>query len=125
MTEYDYASVLNTIRSAFPYIAQFYLRDTGAVIILASASQLDIPDGLVRERLEVPAIRANLDMVKQLSKQMGVSNESFIKGLYYSNEAVEQQLVKIAGTVKAINTDDLPILEFNTLRNRYSKFRKD
>ncbi|UCD56649.1 MAG: hypothetical protein JSV16_12570, partial [Candidatus Hydrogenedentota bacterium] len=124
MTEYDYATILATIQSVFSHIAQFYLKNTGAVIILASECEIKVPEDFISQRLRHPAIRSNFEFMKSFSKQTGLSSENFILNQYYSNQAVEQQLRKWVGEVDSINTDDLPVLEFNTLRNKYAKFRK-
>lgn len=119
MTEADYRMTLATIRSSFPFVYEFdMLRLTGLdefqeFLVLGADRELDIEEIVARQRFSVgigdsPHREKLLKMLRRIDRT-------------YSRDAPEIDSW-IAG-VERVNTDDLPLLEFHTLRNRFRKFK--
>ncbi|ANM28905.1 hypothetical protein ABI59_03725 [Acidobacteria bacterium Mor1] len=120
LTDEDYGIALNTIRSVFPYVYEFdmtpitKLEQFQELVIIASAEPLDVPALLERNAQRFAAAGEEGQFELQLTQT--------VKGLISRDDA---QIAADIASVDTINRDDLPILEFHTLRNRFRKFRLD
>lgn len=121
MSDYDYGVMIKTIESVFPHITEFDVRSD--IIILASEYKINIPDDIVLERLNNPVISRELDQIRRIEGRTDLSNYEFIVDIHYSGD-IDKYILDNVGDIEEIHTDDLPILEITTLRNRYDKFRK-
>jgi spermidine synthase len=128
MNEYDYKIALNTMRSVFPYLYEFDLG--GDRIVLASEKDYNIYEDINRYRLSDYYVDNDFTtMIQESEKAYYFSNENydpyernhdFITS-YYSMGP--QDIDNYISGVTLVNTDDLPVLEFSTMRNKYTKFR--
>ena len=118
MKGYDFGVIIETIKSVFPNIKAFDYR--GVMIILASHHQIDIAEDLNLTHLEDSEVIKELGIVKELDGEENMDLPAFIKKHHFSEieEFVQDQI----GEVNQLNTDDLPILEYSTLKNLYRKF---
>ena len=118
MKGYDFGVIIETIKSVFPNIKAFDYR--GVMIILASHHQIDIAEDLNQTHLEDSEVIKELGIVKELDGEENMDLPAFIKKHHFSEieEFVQDQI----GEVNQLNTDDLPILEYSTLKNLYRKF---
>ena len=121
VVERDYKVVINTIKQVFPYAYEFDMsKVTGSgyydsFLIVASKKPIDII-----ERLEQRKIRQQGEPEEYhsyLKSIIGIVERTFSK----DNDAIEAYI----SDVDKINADDLPILEFHALKNRFRKFRKE
>lgn len=121
MTEQDYRTALNTIRLSFPYLYEFdMLEVTGLeafreLLVLASTRPLD-----PRRITEPPAVELgsfSSDRSAYLAQMSLLSRRTFKRG--------HVELAGYLAGTPPINTDDLPVLEFHTLRNRFRKFHAE
>ncbi|MBW2972717.1 fused MFS/spermidine synthase [Candidatus Woesearchaeota archaeon] len=136
MVDYDYRIALNTLRSVFPYLYEFDLG--GDVIVLASEEPIDIYEDMNRFRLSDSYVDTDITLIIENSDKAYEflynsygeyidydpyeRNYDFLVS-YYTKGPVE--ISKYVEGVSLINTDDHPVLEFATMRNKYGKFRTD
>lgn len=119
--ERNYKILLNTIKDIFPYIYEFEMSEI-------------VPDAYYKSFL-ILACKKPIDINKRIEQRRGQYDDesdqyhSYIKSFIdltqrsfsRDNEALEEYIAN----VKELNTDDLPLLEFHSLKNRFRKFRKD
>jgi len=118
MSDFDYAVMVNTLKSVFPHYEQFNFRRN--ILFLASNHEIDVPDDLVLSHTEAKSVRSELDFARKLTEEEDLDIPEFIQSHYYPE--VEEYLESLAQGITLINTDDLPILEYTTLRNTNHKF---
>jgi spermidine synthase len=121
VTEWGYKVALKTMKDIFPYIYEFdmsqIVRDTyyRSFLIIASKKPIDIKERL-KERIRQMESEPNKYQY-DFKPFIGLIEKTF----HRNNEALENYIAD----VEVLNTDDLPILEFHALKNRFKKFRKD
>lgn len=131
MDEHDYMIAIKTIHSVFPYIYEFDLG--GDKIVLASAKNYDINRDLNKSRLSSKKVDEDFNRTIKCSGREyrftydnydhydpGKRNYDFLVSYYRRGPADIDKYIK---DVNEINTDDLPVLEFSTERDKYPKFR--
>jgi spermidine synthase len=120
MSPTDYRMALNTIKQVFPFVYEFDMQritgldDFREYVVIGSQRELNIEErvGSLRFQLAL-ADDANRDyMLEMLDEIQRTASRS--------NAEIDRFIVGM----DQINTDDLPILEFHTLRNRFRKFRE-
>lgn len=118
MSEKDYKVALNTLVSVFPYIYEFKggAVEGGDTIIIASENPIDVLNSIHKERFESDPIKEDF---RKITKD-NLSLEEIFRNQYLRGN---DELIKFISDVQIINSDDLPFLEFSTLRNKYNKFR--
>jgi spermidine synthase len=121
MSDFDYAIMVNTLNSVFPHYVQFDFRRN--MIFLASNHQIVVPDDLVISHTEALEVKSELYLAKILAGEKSLELHEFIQSHYYPE--VEEYLDSHARGITLVNTDDLPILEFTTLRNTNYKFLQE
>ena len=121
MSDLDYAIIVNTLKSVFPHFAQFDFRLS--MVFLASNHQIDIPGDFVSSHLESEEVRREMYLVRGFTGEERVDIPEFLLSHYYPN--VEEYIENNVGDITLLNTDNLPILEFTTLRNSNSKFMRE
>ncbi len=121
VTERYYKILLNTIKHIFPYIYEFDMSVIApddyykSFLIVACKKPIDINKRIEQQRVQYDD---ESDQFQSYIKSLiDLTQKSFNR----DNEALEEYI----GNVKELNTDDLPILEFHALKNRFRKFRKD
>jgi len=134
MNDFDYLIAVNTLDSVFPYLYEFELG--GDMVILASMEPIDINQSINRFRISQDYVDFDFElMIRESQYAWDVlfdeygdyrdydpyeRNHWFLMQ-YYSRSPDE--LEKEIEGIGIINTDDWPVLEFATLRNKYPKFR--
>ncbi len=128
MDEHSYLIAIKTLRSVFPYLYEFDLG--GDRIVLASAKEYNVYKDLNKSRLAFKKIDDDFNRTIKYSGKAdhfiydshnpGRRNYDFIVSYYRKGPEVIDKYVK---DISEINTDDLPVLEFSTTRDRYPKFR--
>jgi spermidine synthase len=128
MSEQDYKIALNTLHSVFPYLYEFNLG--GDIIVLASETKIDIYGAIDRNRLAQPAVDSDFTTMIGVSEKTAEFSEedydpyernyNFLVSYYYKGPSDIEEYIK---GVDMINSDDKPILEFSTLRDKYPRFR--
>ncbi|MBN1544174.1 fused MFS/spermidine synthase [Candidatus Woesearchaeota archaeon] len=133
MNEFDYRIALNTMRTVFPYLYEFNLG--GDVIVIASGKRLDIYEDINRHRISYLDVDDDFTAM-MMDSEKGYDflydeygdfvdydpyerNYAFLVS-YYTRGAEDIDIY--IGGLDLVNSDDLPILEFATLRNKYDKF---
>lgn len=121
VTEWGYKVALHTMKDIFPYIYEFdmskivpdsYYR---SFLILASKKPFDI-----KQRL-----RQRLSKMESKPEKYHSDFRSLIGLIEKTRNRNNKDLEEYIADVEDFNTDDLPILEFHALKNRFKKFRKD
>ncbi len=131
MDEHDYMIAIKTLRSVFPYVYEFDLG--GDKIVLASTKDYDIYRDLNKSRLSSRKVDEDFNTtIKYSGKEYrftydnydhydpGKRNYDFLVSYYRRGPA---EIDKYVQDVNEINTDNLPVLEFSTERDKYPKFR--
>ncbi len=119
LTDDDYRIALNTLGRVFPYLYEFdmlgatELSTFRELVIVASMQPIDVPATLERRRTELLA-RGD-DYGEFAVPLLDVIEPLYVRG----NEEIRREI----GAVELVNTDDRPLLEFRTLRNRFRKFQ--
>lgn len=119
--ERDYKIFLNTIKDIFPYAYEFDMSKIAgegyyqSFLIVASKKPIDI-DKVLQQRKNRRESEPE-GYYAYLLKLIPVVEKTFNR----NNEALETYI----SDVNVLNTDDLPVLEFNALRSRFRKFRED
>ena len=119
MSEYDYAVILKTISSVFTYIISFEF--SGAQIFLASDHKISLRTDLYSAHFDDKAVFEEWEFVRMLETERLLDIDSFL--MEHNFPETEIYIEAGFGDDIQINTDDLPILEYTTRRNTYSKFR--
>jgi len=133
MNEFDYRIALNTMRTVFPYLYEFDLG--GDVIVIASEERLDIYEDINRHRISYPDVDDDFTiMIGESEKAYDFLYDEY--GSYVDYDPYERNYAFLVsfytkgpddidsyiGGLDLVNSDDHPILEFATLRNKYEKF---
>jgi spermidine synthase len=128
MNEEDYKIALKTLGTVFPYLYEFDL--SGDRIILASMKKIDVLNGIKKERLGEALVDADFTKMIANSEKKETFNTTdynpyernykFFTSYYSKGPAAIKKYIE--GT-ETINTDDMPVLEFSTMRNKYPRFR--
>jgi spermidine synthase len=128
MTDYDYKIALNTLHSVFPYIYEFDLG--GDVIVLASMENFSVEEKINKFRLSTKYVDEDIGYIIKSSDQLDIysqedydpyeRNYDFIMSYY---TGTPEEIAEYIKNIDIVNTDDLPVLEFSTLRNKYPKFQ--
>ena len=122
MSEEDYKIILNTILSIFEYVYEFDIGNE--VILVISNDPIDPAD--TEKKLKSGYFNANDEAIKEDLNRLGIQiNESENPQMkmadalirYYKRD--HNELREYVKDTNKINTDDKPILEFNTLYNLY------
>ena len=121
VTEWGYKVALHTMKDIFPCIYEFdmskivpdsYYR---SFLILASKKPFDIEQRL----------RQRISKMESEPEKYHSDLRSLIGLIEKTRHRNNEDLEKYIADVEHLNTDDLPILEFHALKNRFKKFRKD
>jgi len=118
MTGYDYGVIIQTLKSVFPNISGFNYR--GVMIVLASRHKIDVVKDLNISHLEDIEVWRELEFALQLDNEEEFDLPAFIQKHHIP--VVENFIQEQVSEITQINTDDLPILEYSTLKNTYGKF---
>jgi len=119
MTEPDYKTALNTVKQVFPYVYEFDMqRITGLdsfheMILIGTDHEISVAEQVALRRFE-------LALSDHPSREHLLQNLDLIEATYVRGTAEVEEL--LAG-FEQVNTDDLPILEFRTLKNRFRKYQ--
>ena len=120
ISELDYKIIINTIKSIFPYVNEFDIsKITGeryyqSFMIFATKNPVDI-EKVLKERKD--ALQEQNPYHQFLAPALRVVGSAYNR----NNEAMEQYITD----TNIINSDDLPILEFHGLKDRFRKFREN
>jgi spermidine synthase len=121
VAERDYKTALNTIKHIFPYAYEFDMAKitndeyNKSFLIMASQEPIDINKRLQQRKSQCQSDPNEYH--SYLQPIIEITQESFSR----DNEALEA----LIADVHQLNTDDLPVLEFHALRDRFRKFRKE
>ncbi|MGE5233978.1 MAG: fused MFS/spermidine synthase [Acidobacteriota bacterium] len=113
LEEEDFAIGLRTLRSVFPHVAVW---SNGSDAIVLAAEQPFVADpAALQEKLAAAGIRRDL-------AALGVRQETVdgLEGWLQHPQFPEAVVARLADSVSAINTDNLPLLEFRTARNLFA-----
>jgi spermidine synthase len=129
MNDADYRIALKTLSTVFPYLYEFDFAG-GDKIALASMHKVDVLEDIKKERLAEERVDADFTkmiMYSQNKEQFNMTqynpyerNYNFITSYYSKGPAEIKKYIK---GVDVVNTDDKPVLEFSTMRNKYPRFR--
>jgi spermidine synthase len=114
MEQEDLELILNTIRQRFTRVG-FWVFGNGDVLILASHTHFLLNKEYVSKLIAVPAIANDLNRVLD-----SVDPDSFFHFLS-SPAAVMDASDEYVDKIQRVNTDNLPYLEFKTVRNIFNK----
>jgi spermidine synthase len=116
MEKEDFELILNTMRERFRYVAYwiYFKRD---VLILATHEPPRLNREYVSELLGVPEVADDLKRVLER-----VDPDSFFNSLLGSVAAIDVN-DEYLDKIERVNTDNLPYLEFKTVRNVFNNFR--
>ncbi|HEV7672711.1 MAG TPA: fused MFS/spermidine synthase [Thermoanaerobaculia bacterium] len=110
MQKPDFQITLRTIRSVFPNLMFWAV---GADIALVASDQPLVADETkARARLAYPGVLADL-------REIEMPPDELLTKLSHPDIPLDQ-LARFIGQAESENTDDLPVLEFNTARNLYT-----
>jgi spermidine synthase len=121
MSDFDYAVMINTLNAVFPHLEQFHFYRN--IIFLASNHKINVPDDLVLSHTENQQVATEIILIRHLTGESDLDIPEFFQQHHDTNAL--QSIQSKPGGIKLINTDDLPLLEFSTLRNAYQKFRQE
>ena len=121
MSEGDYRIALKTIRQSFPYLYEFdmfrltELEEFREIVVLAASEPIDVLSTAQTRRFDLAIgtsetsehLLQMLDLIEEVYRQGPAEIDALIEG------------------TRRVNSDDLPILEFRTLRNRFRKFKSE
>ncbi len=124
MSEKDYQLFINTVLSVFPYAYEFNLgadKDSrGDVVVVATATPLSVMETLQKNLNTIPeGVKKEL---ADLQWEEYNTTKTFMTALY---TRTNEELHEYVQNITLVNTDNLPVLEFTTLKNRYKKFREE
>jgi len=108
MSRRDFGSILKTFHESFPHVA-VWMGVPGDIILLGSRQPLTLDWNRLNERLAVPSVAADLDVV-------GVDGTVAFLASYLGEERTLEQLSDAAGPIV---TDDNLLLEFSMPRNLF------
>ncbi len=117
----DYQIALNTLRQEFPYLYEFDMVELNRVeafrelVIVASTTPVDIEGRFGTRRFDLAL--SDGPSRDYMLEMLGHAEISYQRGHESTAETADRALT--------INTDDLPILEFRTLRNRFRRFKAE
>lgn len=129
MDNQTYLIALNTMRSVFPYLYEFQLGEDR--IVLASTWRYDVYKNMNKSRLSSQRVDDNLNLAIKTSEKArdfilytddpGRSYYEYLTSYYKKGPA---EIDNYIGHLDKTNSDDLPVLEFSTMRMLYKKFEE-
>jgi len=102
----DVKTVLATCRSVFPHTALWHSPYLNCVLMTASEKPFQVDFQRLTERMSQPTVRADLERMQVTSP--------YTLAAYFI--AADEALDRYVGDVGALNTDDLPIIEYSAPR---------
>jgi len=121
LTDRDYRIALNTLGHVFPYLYEFdmlpatKLSAFPELVIVASMQPIDVP--AVLDRKDAELVARDDDYAAFAEPLLKLLRSLYVRG----DDEIRQEIA----SVREVNRDDLPVLEFSTLRNRFRKFRAE
>ncbi len=104
MSNDDFKTVIKTFKSVFNHAQTWII--VNEIILIGSNEEVNISEERVNEAFKDEGIRADL-------KGIGIINSDYLLGHFLFDEADTEEYAKDA----RINTDDFPIIEYNTPKN--------
>ena len=125
MSEKDYQIFIKTILSVFPYAYEFNIGGNkdilGDVVIIAATTPISVQDQSRARLKAIPKeVEDDLLLLIWLDWSKRKTSVNFFSGFYTRSD---EDLKKYVEDIDIVNTDNLPLLEFSTSKNRYQKFR--
>jgi spermidine synthase len=129
MSNDDYLTALKTIQSAFPFLYEFDLG--GDIIIIASVKKIDVAKDINRNAISQQMVDDDFSYIIYNSEDSDFQYDNpgdydpYDRNYDYLMNYFGRDYKELDTLLKdhtKISTDDWPILEFTTLRNRYDKF---
>lgn len=109
----DLQTSLNTIGHVFPYYQLWAENKWLDLYIIASDKELDMDYGKIKS-LFSGRISSDFKALGQMSGRQYLSNQDLLFSFYVADTSVLRDFASQGG----INSDDRPVIEFNTLANR-------
>jgi spermidine synthase len=109
----DLQTSLNTIGHVFPYYQLWAENKWLDLYIIASDKELDMDYGRIKSLFR-GRISSDFKALGQMSGRQYLSNQDLLFSFYVADTSVLRDFASKGG----INSDDRPVIEFNTLANR-------
>lgn len=114
-----YKILRKTIASVFKYGGEFVFSDFSIYLVSKS------PIKYTNQYLTLARVDKDISSMKLSMNQQNLTNSRFIQQFYVSNTRIEQMLKSVEYKEGSYNSDYLPALEENALKNRYQKFKAE